>query len=1270
MAADNDLDTKHLRSQFALLDYLGFRISLPSNSIGLEKASPVSNSGSSLCIPTPFERGTKLFNENLTSDSKKRIATTLTSNRQHQPCSLADLIGSAEECKNKNIKQRSPTRKYIENIVTTFNQHAQVIDVLVQQSPDITAVVWGAFRFLIGVAAREIDTSDRIGQALAEIATRIGRWNQFIELFDEFENVHEAASHLFSQIINFLVRARIYFQKPRSIRHIKVGFTIWTQKLEDIMSLIHKYSEDLDQEGRLASEIKHAEYRKDQKMRFELQHQEQEELRSDLSTQTNKTISKIQEVAQTLEEFTTNQDALKTIAWLYQWPSSPSIIATPEEGTCLWVQQSHQWLKWTESQYERPLCICGLPGSGKSTLTKYLASNTTTNITVAYFFQDVLNKDLAKSVAFAAHVLGDLLQIQDVKKQAEYKFAICQVMELLKLKKRVCDISFQALWSILLALAKAIPDFTIIVDGLDECDERSRNELSEELINIASFPHAQIIVLFRHSSLEKLFEDSIILELTPATVADDILTHVKAEIHRYPKQLKPLEKDIIQAVSTSSQGIFVWATMMLECLKYALTTDEQLTYLENIPPGLFQFYDKIVSYKVDQLPSTWLNCRRQILLILVAVGSALSVQELSAALALKVDGNTEQDKPHLLIDPEETVLRLCWPLIRVSKGHVHLIHSTVKEYLMAPSTHTRYTSHITSDEAETYLALKSLAALSQDEYKSPNKIAILIRQNVASKSATEEDKYFYQYAATHWAAHLTAVKSPKPMLVQKAASFLGANQFVSWSEFIFQINGSQGTVLEVESKLKIWQKRLNDSTGYLPLEGYFSNPYRAAADYFVRDGGDKTLPYLILFQLGAFYNLSARRDEAFRVKQMVAEGLVGLLGERDPLALMAESAFALEFITQGRFPEAEEIFVKLAQIQREVLGTERPDCFQSLQRAGMAELWMTKFSEADINLTNSLAGFFNTVGVRSFLYLMSQLTLGQVLEYQGEIKRAILDYEHIWRYRVSILGPDDTMGVWARCAMVSGYRKLGRYEEADAAIGEVIDSRTRTIGPKSPPTIDAIIQRLVLYFDSDKFEDAMELVDFILDGDLVNEWFERTVEVDHVRALLEFFTGKSDSAIDILQSLLDEASKLGVKGRNRSLLWVRLDLAIILREKRRDDEALMLFDDITTDIDTDMATSWDETQAPDKLMITENALRLVRDLKSQEADMLLRKNGLKWVRQEDFWILNGSPAADTGWMKSPDTKEASGRRLALYVLPQLSKSSTAHPVCLSSRIFT
>ncbi|PVH76933.1 hypothetical protein DL98DRAFT_280469 [Cadophora sp. DSE1049] len=1186
--------------------------------------------------------GVDLFNQQLTSDPRKRIATTSTSNFQHGPCKVEDLLKTVVSLDETRKKNRSAAQSRIETALIAINSHAKAIDVLIQQQPDITAVVWGAFRFLIGVAAREIEGSEKINEALVSIVENLERWNKYIDLFDEFEGVRKAAARLFSQIINFLVRARIYYQKSRAARHIKIAFSTWSEKYKSIMNLIDQESSSLERQASLAFQIRCLRNQKVQEDRSaveQLEVSKQELFRKESSARTQETQLSVANVTANLrrvQDATERLEHSTAMNWLSQ-NRAPRPISSAEEGTCVWIPQCKPWRSWVNDEYSKPLCILGSPGTGKSTAAQHLCKTSTAKITISHFFRSTMSNDLAKPTPFAAAVLYDLLQDEIVKSTDGYIMTIKQILALSFSQKLVNDVPFHKLWVIFEALVKTVPEVMMIFDGLDECDECTRTELSTAIIALSLLPNTRAIVSFRcHPQLEILFQHAFKIELTPASVMSDIGLYVNAEIRRHPQILEPLKEELLETVSRSARGMFLWTVILVDELKHTATLKEQRHCLTTVPPDLFTFYTKLLQDTGSRLHSKPL--RKEIFLILVGLRQALRCQEISFVLSLKHETTTMVDNHDALIESDEALSRICGYLVRISDGRIHLMHETVKDYLLC---HEDPLTHVSHDEADAYLAFKCLAALSQEEYRSLNRIAILIRQNVSAAAVEDEDKYFYQYAATHWYGHLVAVKDPEARLVQLAASFLQGNEFVSWSEFVYHLSGSQGMTLEVESKLRIWKDGLEDEMkNLLPLGNYFAGPYRAAADGFDENAGDKTLPFLTLYQLGEFLNLSTRIEEAFQVKKTVAEGLIKLLGERNPLALKAESAFALEYLGQRRFPEAEATFGRLAQIQREVIGTDRPDCFQSLQRQGMAELWMTKFVEADLNLTESLQGLLSTTGPQSFLFLMSQLTLGQVLEYRGEVRRATLDYEHVWRYRRSTLGPDNPMAVWAQCAMVSGYRKLRRYEEAENSVVEVIDARTRTLGPRTASTVDAVIQRLVLYLDSERFSEALEMAEYILDGNLVDEWFERTCQVEHVRALLELFTGNIGVAIDILETSVDEALKRNEGGRVRSILWVRLDLATLLRRKGRDDDALMLFDDIVTRIVSESNTSvpvstWELTQSPHDLQIAEEALRLVREIKIYEAEVLLKQNELKWARQEDFWILEGNPPADTACMKRP-----------------------------------
>ena len=147
---------------------------------------------------------------------------------------------------------------------------------------------------------------------------------------------------------------------------------------------------------------------------------------------------------------------------------------------------------------------------------------------------------------------------------------------------------------------------------------------------------------------------------------------------------------------------------------------------------------------------------------------------------------------------------------------------------------------------------------------------------------------------------------------------------MTWSEYLFQKTDSQGSALEVQGKLLDWTGSLPDaSKGLIPLDEYFTGPYRTLATEFELNGRDKILKYLCLFQLGQFYNLSTRNQEAYEVKALVAEGLVETLGDLNSLSMRAVSVLAYEYLIQGRLREAEENFKRLAEFQHDVSAKTR-----------------------------------------------------------------------------------------------------------------------------------------------------------------------------------------------------------------------------------------------------------------------------------------------------------------------------------------------------------
>ena len=116
--------------------------------------------------------------------------------------------------------------------------------------------------------------------------------------------------------------------------------------------------------------------------------------------------------------------------------------------------------------------------------------NSQTKFAITHVFQSVTNREQASSTPFAATVLGGLLQEENVKSSSTFSLAVHQVTELSMNNKMVRRVAFQKLWDIVLELVIYTKDFTLIADGLDECDEKSGDELSRELRALSSSKYA------------------------------------------------------------------------------------------------------------------------------------------------------------------------------------------------------------------------------------------------------------------------------------------------------------------------------------------------------------------------------------------------------------------------------------------------------------------------------------------------------------------------------------------------------------------------------------------------------------------------------------------------------------------------------------------------------------------------------------------------------------------------------------------------------------
>lgn len=908
-------------------------------------------------------------------------------------------------------------------------------------------------------------------------------------------------------------------------------------------------------------------------------------------------------------------------------------------------------------------------GCGKTVLASYLAEAAETETALSYFFRASGGRQLTQGTHFVATLLTRLCQKNALLEDYHMREPIAKLMLLRQSYHTACISPLEKLLEILDLVLDLLPAFTLIVDALDECaDLKGSNLLLAYFQELSSRPSARVILLSRYEArFTDTFRNAVQIHMDESLVSPDIVHFVKQEISRN-RRLQPLSSQILQKILSDSNGMFLWARLVLDAVKNAHTTKLQRKRLEVFPPGLFEAYWKELENNSKNMGVEERQLRQRIFLLLIEAIEPLTAEDVSTALSLNSSSNCV-DEEEQLIDPTDDVLKLCRHLVIVVGGQCQLIHTTVKEFLLQLQERQSRTIslHLSRDDSNAFLALKSLTKLNQAEYSFWKTVAGWLRKHLLAggivlhpvDDSDYENMYkesaFYNYACLHWHEHVTALKTLSDEILVQLRLFLTGNGFVTWSEILFELtNGSGlGPHVKVFAALRKWYEFLPpDTKEQIPISSFFVASHESLSQEFIQKGQDNLLPLLPLTRLGEYYNLGgqSRGDwwKAYEYKKTVAEGYEFVLGKRDPLTLRAKTSLLQEYFWQTRFDEAERDLREVATAQHEVLdGIDVPDYFTTLQLLGLAQFYLNKFTKSSSTLERSSEGLRKLLGPSNPKSLMTELYNGYTLEAQAKLDEAYSLYSDIWERWTPMFGCSHPLSLMVQCAVGSIQRKSMHFHDAEKSLLDSWNSRLRLFGIGNNICVDSAIQLAVLYRDMDRGSQTIELLDSISKSTVFSTDFERVCQVRHLRALVAFDAGEYRAPKLSLRRLLHQASGAGSdrEKNNRELLWVRITLADVLRSHGENDEASMLFSDLVEpsaddgEGRNDAATpalqnfSLDgEPETPSQLAIAEEALRYVRKARLVEAQKLLDEHRLKWVRKRDFWIMQGGPVTDTATM--------------------------------------
>lgn len=279
-------------------------------------------------------------------------------------------------------------------------------------------------------------------------------------------------------------------------------------------------------------------------------------------------------------------------------------VTTATPGTCEWIWRS-SFAEWLGDAVSKTFWISGKPGSGKSTLVKYLtASNETRSrlprgggsrwTIISHFFDFRKEKQVENSV-------GGLL-VSLASQLVPDRFGMVQEQSLKLDTERLIE-KLEA------AFSQSIRKTLIFVDGLDEYAGTSKDmrDLCDIVLRLARHENTKMCSASRRETMiEHKFRDIPNLHISDYN-SSGILTYIK-------QQLKELRQDTLgyqtidllrmqEILHQRAEGVFVWVYLALleildACIK-GQSASEVMRLLYLLPAELEEMYHRIINRKSD-----------------------------------------------------------------------------------------------------------------------------------------------------------------------------------------------------------------------------------------------------------------------------------------------------------------------------------------------------------------------------------------------------------------------------------------------------------------------------------------------------------------------------------------------------------------------------------------------------------------------------------------------------------------------------------------------
>jgi ubiquitin carboxyl-terminal hydrolase 14 len=478
--------------------------------------------------------------------------------------------------------------------------------------------------------------------------------------------------------------------------------------------------------------------------------------------------------------------------------SPRQLIPTRQPGTLEWVLVHREFLRWTEDKMSVPLWISGNPGMGKTVLSLFLVElfekqgkQEDLSTRVIYFFCNDQDETRKTGLSLLKALIHQCLQSSPFLIQ---KYVIPEY-ETLGDKLYT---SFAGLWDIFTKITcdPAFGRVYCVLDALDECEERSRNQLircisTHFTASPTPLKNLRLILTSRpYDSIrsELLYFPIIRLEAEKEEhhINSDIAIYVGAEVQNLALRrgyTEDLKDRVGKTLRSSADGMFLWVSLAVTILKQTPIgkVEKRLT---EVPRSIDEVYKRVLLEIPEGSEEEVFNILKHVLFAF----RPLTLMELGIVCGMKPDHKSASSIPPEMLHGIRGDVELCGPLLKVQSNRtVHLVHHSAKEFLLGSRYFNLQTCKFIFNEPTVHfeLAKTCVQYLSFEELaRGPLETAFWLYDEVLFQTILQQ-RPFLEYAAVYWYRHIHQAKDRQPELFDLVRAVLSSK---SKRDFFFQVH--------------------------------------------------------------------------------------------------------------------------------------------------------------------------------------------------------------------------------------------------------------------------------------------------------------------------------------------------------------------------------------------------------------------------------------------------------------------------------------------------